>query len=182
MSSITLDPVLGINPRLVNIHCFICGETKAGEIALLGASNYYDTCPHCNVRIYGGVRRGYNGKRTCPKCEHSSHDGFERTKLGDREQMDRNDICPECENHMKNGVVLISIRDDQQGEENPFRTGGWAVVKDNYIEQIVKPKELADQILRKRVCFIPDAVWNQLPLLPALPNKENEDGKTKEEG
>ena len=80
--------------------------------------------------------------------------------------------CDKCKKFMKQGIILISVRDDQESElesanqerrmPNPHRTGGWWVVKDDFIEQIVQPKELVDFILKKRMCFLPDAVVKKL--------------------
>lgn len=38
------------------------------------------------------------------------------------------DPCSECKGFMQQGCVLISVRDGESGN-NPYRTGGWAVVK-----------------------------------------------------
>lgn len=88
--------------------------------------------------------------------------------------------CPKCEDFMKKGVLLISVRDDQEKEiegantdrrlPNPYRSGGWVVVKDEFIRKAFSPVELQDQVLKKRFCFIPDKVWDML----GLPRGEKE--------
>ncbi len=72
--------------------------------------------------------------------------------------------CSKCEEYMKQGVILISTKDGEEGSKNPYRTGGWAVVKDEVIERMVKPKDLADEILKARFCFVPDQVWDAVGL------------------
>jgi len=74
----------------------------------------------------------------------------------DHEPFDR------CKKWMERGVILISVRDGEQGD-NPYRTGGWVVVTDSLIRKFAKP-DMVDNILRQRVCFMPDEVWDHLGL------------------
>lgn len=67
--------------------------------------------------------------------------------------------CQKCAGLMKLGVILISVRDGETGN-NPHRTGGWCVVKDEVIGRLIKSGDLADHILRARATFIPHSVWN----------------------
>lgn len=71
--------------------------------------------------------------------------------------------CQKCKDMMKQGVILISVRDGESGE-NPFRTGGWVVVKNMFIERVFNPPELVADVLKKRVAFIPDEAWNLIGL------------------
>jgi len=75
--------------------------------------------------------------------------------------------CDECEALMRQGVLLISVRDGEQGED-PYRTGGWCVVKDDAL-CFVSDDEVRASILRKRAAFIPDQVWD----LVGLPRGES---------
>lgn len=62
--------------------------------------------------------------------------------------------CPKCREHMKNGVILISVDEDKSDDmNNPWRTGGWWVIKSDAVGRLLK-KELADQLLKSRVGFI----------------------------
>jgi len=73
--------------------------------------------------------------------------------------------CPECQQHMTNGIILISVDETKtKDQNNPWRTGGWCVVREDAIRRIVRPKELLDNILKHRVAFLPDDVWDQLGL------------------
>jgi hypothetical protein len=81
--------------------------------------------------------------------------------------------CSECEDIMKIGIVMISVRDGEEGSDNPYRTGGWCVVKDSWLEKVVENKELLADILKMRVCFIPDAAWNILGL-PGVAKKKKD--------
>jgi hypothetical protein len=67
--------------------------------------------------------------------------------------------CATCAGYMEQGIILISVRDGAEGA-NPYRTGAWIVVTADAIERMLKPSPQRDAILRKRVAFIPDSVWN----------------------
>lgn len=71
--------------------------------------------------------------------------------------------CSKCKELMAQGVMLISVKDGAEGD-NPYRTGRMCVIKDEAIRRMVQSPELADEIIRKRVAFIPDAAWAALGL------------------
>lgn len=71
--------------------------------------------------------------------------------------------CDKCKGYQKIGVILISVRDGEEGT-NPYRTGGWVVLKDDAVRRLVQPQELADEIIRKRVAFVPDQAWDAIGL------------------
>lgn len=99
--------------------------------------------------------------------------------------------CDECAKLMEIGVILISCKEPgpHGDHDNPYRTGGWCVVNDNAIRRLV-PKELADDILKARVAFVPDEAWDLIGLprgeVPGVPSsldqlKEKPDAADKEE-
>ena len=71
--------------------------------------------------------------------------------------------CEVCQHWMKEGVILISVRDGESGDD-PYRTGGWCVVKDDAIRTIITPQSVADDILEHRTAFVPDAAWDAMGL------------------
>lgn len=71
--------------------------------------------------------------------------------------------CQACKAWMEKGVILISCRDEDEGSKEPWRTGNWAVVTDEYIRHICPP-EAAEPILKNRWAFVPDKAWNILHL------------------
>jgi hypothetical protein len=83
MSSIKLDPELGVNPRLME--CAVCGGEVNG-IVLLGISNHKTECLDCGVWTYG--KRG----RKCGAC--GSSNWGQRIKLKSGEKIP--DICDYC--------------------------------------------------------------------------------------
>lgn len=47
--------------------------------------------------------------------------------------------CKKCKEYMKEGVILVSIRDGESQEgspPNPYRTGGWWVLKVEAVKRI----------------------------------------------
>jgi len=68
---------------------------------------------------------------------------------------------------MKRGVVLISYRVGT--ESDPYRTGGWVVIKDKAISKMVTKKELAEDILKRRFAMVPDDAWCALGLPGIVP-------------
>lgn len=71
--------------------------------------------------------------------------------------------CDKCKGYMEMGVILISTRDGESGN-NPFRTGGWAVVKDEAVRRFVTDPAMADEICEKRVAFLEDRTWDMIGL------------------
>lgn len=148
--SILLDPTHGVNPGLEQ--CFICGEAKG-------------------VILWGKLKTSTR--------EALRKGGTPASNSGEAPQMmclDK-EPCQKCHEHMKMGIILISVREPQNEDEekNPYRTGGWVVVKEDLIRRAVKPPEFADNILKKRMAFVPDDVWDWLKL-PRGERKANEPG------
>ena len=71
--------------------------------------------------------------------------------------------CPDCRAWMSQGVILISVRDGESGD-NPYRTGGWCVLKDEAIRKAFTPPEFAESVLKDRMVFVPDSAWKMLGL------------------
>jgi hypothetical protein len=72
---------------------------------------------------------------------------------------------------MEQGIILISISDDTKEEDmkgkipNPYRTGGWCVVKQSFVERVMKPDDpMLDFMRRHRFAFITDQAWDFLGL------------------
>jgi len=74
--------------------------------------------------------------------------------------------CTKCEGYMTQGIILISVDEAKSTDTtNPYRTGGWCVVKEEVIKRLsIKPQELEDRILESRVAFIPDEIWETIGL------------------
>lgn len=66
--------------------------------------------------------------------------------------------CDDCKNYMSQGIILISVKDGESGD-NPYRTGGWVVIKEQ-----AALKVFDKEVLEKRVCFVEDTAWEKLGL------------------
>lgn len=80
--------------------------------------------------------------------------------------------CDKCAGLMTQGVMLLSVRDGESGD-NPHRTGAMVVVRDDVIRRLVGPEELVEQIIKSRVCFVPDEAWDKMGLPRGAVEKED---------
>ena len=64
--------------------------------------------------------------------------------------------CDECKGLMAQGVMLISVRDGEHND-NPYRTGKIAVVKEEAAQKMFTG-------FKGRVAFVEDNVWKKIGL------------------
>ena len=74
--------------------------------------------------------------------------------------------CDKCQDYMKQGIILISVDEAKSKDDldNPWRTGGWVVVSEDFVKRELRPQEFVDGLLKKRAAFVPDAAWDMLGL------------------
>ena len=73
--------------------------------------------------------------------------------------------CEECKGYMDQGIILISFDESKSDDmNNPWRTGGWCVVKEDFIKRHRLSSELEKKILEQRMLFLPDDYWNMIGL------------------
>lgn len=135
MGSITLDPEHGVNPGIEQ--CFVCGGDKG--LVLFGKLNAKQRAAFAEAGLSSG------GKAPIKVCLDA-------------------EPCQECQAHMEAGVVLISVPADEPDGANPRRTGGWVVVRDEYVQRVIGTPALVEAILERRLAFVPDDTWDQLGL------------------
>lgn len=99
--------------------------------------------------------------------------------------------CTKCEEHMKQGVILITIDPEKSDQNwhtpppdlkeghnwmpNPYRTGGFFVLRDTAIARAINDEDLVNWALEKRWMFIEHEVANMLGLFEvAASEEENE--------
>ena len=70
--------------------------------------------------------------------------------------------CTKCEDLMKQGILLISIKNDTQGP-NPYRTGGWVIIKQEAVERMFNG-DFLKFALEHRFMFINDEAWDAMGL------------------
>jgi len=72
--------------------------------------------------------------------------------------------CNECAELMRKGIILISVDEARSTDQsNPYRTGGWVVVKEDFVKRAIQG-ELGAVVLKQRIAFVPDDAWNMLGL------------------
>lgn len=69
--------------------------------------------------------------------------------------------CDDCKELMKQGVMLIEYKEGT--EPDFYRTGAVVVVKDEAIKNVF-PKDIATDAIRRRYCFISNAIWGKMGL------------------
>jgi len=89
------------------------------------------------------------------------------------------DPCNKCRDLMNQGVILITIDDAKSDKDwhkpdgsknwmpNPYRTGGWFVVKDEAIRRMIDTVEMADWAIKHRFMFIEHEAAEKLGLFAA---------------
>lgn len=91
--------------------------------------------------------------------------------------------CPKCEELMKKGVILLTFDESKSSPgwekarmPNPYRTGGFFVVKDSLVERAFDHPEAVKFALEKRWLFIQHEVAVQLGLF-RLAEERKAEGK-----
>lgn len=64
--------------------------------------------------------------------------------------------CDKCKEFMKQGIIFISVRNGEQGD-NPYRTGGWIVVKEEAAKRMFN-----DDFDNNRIFFMDDETWDKI--------------------
>lgn len=84
--------------------------------------------------------------------------------------------CPECAHYMEKGIILISVDPELTSDKNnPWRTGGWVVVKEEAVRKIFEKGPLLDSIMEHRFAFVEDDCWDAIDL-PRPEEKEAKNG------
>lgn len=72
--------------------------------------------------------------------------------------------CDECAKWMEKGIILISVYNTAETGDDPPRSGGWCVMKDEAITKLIDDPSVVIEILKKRVAFVPDEAWDKMGL------------------
>ncbi len=137
MSSIRLDPKHAVNPSVET--CFLCGKDMG-------------------VILFGKLTA--QQKRMFEEAELSGTDPDKAPR-----SVSLGNICDECQDHMKVGIILISVDEDRTTDpQNPYRTGGFCVVREEALERMINDAQVREHIRKKRVAFVPDDAWAAIGL------------------
>lgn len=143
---VSLSKHHGLNPS-VDL-CFFCNEPKG--VALVGAMSKRK-------------REAMFGPELAKEAEYNDVDN---DAAAPRAVVYGMEPCSKCRSLMEKGVILISVDEEKSKEDtsNPYRTGCWACVSEEFIRAVVTPPELMKRLLKQRVAFVPDEAWDALEL------------------
>jgi hypothetical protein len=164
--SIRLSEEHGVNPAIPK--CFFCMKDK-NELILAGRLRDDAEAPRNMVWDMG----------PCDECDALMSQGVLMISVadGEMEKEDRKLELARADFEREYGYKSESWkRKNFNHMPNPYRTGGWVVVRDRVITDMVQPEELAQQILDARWTFVPDEVWDLL----GLPRDEEIDNRNSE--
>lgn len=89
------------------------------------------------------------------------------------------DPCRECAEFMKQGVILIAIDEDKSGPDwnnwgmpNPYRTGGWWVVRDDFVHRVFD-EAAAKYVCKHRFAFVSQDAAEMVGLSPSTSGNVN---------
>jgi len=176
------DPVHGLNPGIEL--CFFCNKEKSivlfgsvlkGERAPHKAVYDYAPCEACAKLMRQGVllisvdeKKSMCREHTCRRCNHVWRAPIRMSKNTANLSGEMTETCPKC-----NTCGSINSSPHMLDDKNPWRTGGWVVVKDAFIQKVFQP-EVAIDVIKKRVAFLSDEAWDLFGL-PRGEVKENEE-------
>ena len=112
-----------------------------------------------------GNELSYVGMATCFYCGEPKNEIILNTRLENvlpRYGCYDKKPCDKCKEYMEQGIIVISVSDNSTGD-NPYRTGGWWVVKEEALAKIFNIDTMAN-IHKRRVMFIEDSVCETIGL------------------
>ena len=132
--SIQLDEQHGLNPSLEE--CFYCGEPKG-------------------VVLFGKLK---------PKTMKAFADaGIGRGTEAPHKVVLDYEPCDKCKGVLEQGIMLIGVDEELTTDrKNPYRTGKICVITEESASRLFQPEEVRDQVLEKRMAYIPKDVWEML--------------------
>jgi hypothetical protein len=99
----------GATPHLTE--CPICGKIGE-ETVFLGLHDFYEICPRCGIRAYGGFEKGENGTRVCPACDKEFRTA-ERARIQEKDTVIR--ACRTC---------LAEMEGEEKRQQEIVEAGG----------------------------------------------------------
>lgn len=88
--------------------------------------------------------------------------------------------CSRCADFMEQGVIIIAIDEAKSGPNwfkekmpNPWRTGGWWVVTDQFVRRVITPNEMADWAIQHRWMFAADDACRKMGLYDQITEEKD---------
>ncbi len=111
--------------------------------------------------------KSYVGLSQCFFCGGNKNeimfDRLLRNRLPHRAVYDK-EPCDKCKEYMQMGIILISVKNKETDRNNPYKTGGWCVVKEDAVKRFPFDSGSIQSMLDKRVAFLEDEVWDMIGL------------------
>ena len=74
------------------------------------------------------------------------------------------EFCNECKEHAAKGIIFVGVDEEKtEDNKNPWRTGLFAVVKDEAVKKFIS-EPLLSKVLKVRMCYIDQKVAESLGL------------------
>ena len=111
--------------------------------------------------------KSYVGMSNCFFCNEAKEILLDRRLRNSlpRSAVYNHEPCDKCKGYMQQGIILISVNEKLTKDmQNPYRSGGWCVIKEEAIRRMLQPGDLLNDILKKRMAFVPDNAWDALGL------------------
>jgi hypothetical protein len=82
--------------------------------------------------------------------------------------------CQKCKDYMKLGIILVEVDEEKsKGDlKNPYRTGRFFVVSEDFIRRAITDPSMKNDIMKRRVSFIPIEVTKMFGLDQATPTMQ----------
>lgn len=111
--------------------------------------------------------KSYVGMANCFICGEAKHllldrrlkNSLPQSAIYDKEP------CDKCKEIMEQGVLFIGVRDGEQESDNPYLTGQIIGIKEEAVKNMPINEELKKDILKRRACFIEEAVLKSFGLI-----------------
>lgn len=133
----------------------------------IGVALVKEACPVCAKTFDGPIVM--NTKLTKPQADnvkemHGKTVGF----LGEP--------CDKCKGFMEKGIIIVTIDPDKtEDKRNPYRTGGFFVVREEFVERLIEDRNMLDDVMKRRVMMIDHKMAEHLGLFELAKQNEKDD-------
>jgi hypothetical protein len=207
LSSVLLHPTKGLNPHLTICRicgkddaiilvgrrdykdiCCKCGMVHVGG-ANRTASWHRKVCSQC----YGdefrqepisefekfpmGVCDECREDAGCFFCMCRKKDGADFSPGGKPWPCFDHEPCDKCRGYMEQGIIIISV-DPGSDPKNPYRTGGFWVIKEEAVRRLFTEEKFLEKVLRHRMAFVETAACKAIGLPGAEKLKAEKENET----
>lgn len=129
----------------------------------LGVALVKELCPACTKEMDGPIVLNKRLNKTAAKKVEDMHGQV--VGVADH-------FCEECQGYADQGIIFVGIYEDKTEDmSNPYRSGLFAVVKEDAVKDMVE-EPLLSRILEKRMTYIDHDVAIQMGMVPGSDTEE----------